>query len=97
MNISVERRDAGSSTAQPNIIYKYTLMERSTDHWRITTRSVSIYQQRITLLRKKRLNVRVNMTQIYYSFISFYLKLLRMRAYIKFEGSIESVLLPEPF
>lgn len=42
MNISAERRDAGSSTALPNIIYKYTRMERSAVHWRITTRSVSI-------------------------------------------------------
>lgn len=41
MNTSAERQDAGSSTAQPNIIYKYTQMERSTDRWRITTRSVS--------------------------------------------------------
>lgn len=54
-NISVERRDAGSSTALLNIIYKYTLMEGSGDHWRITTRSVSIHQHRITILPRTKM------------------------------------------
>lgn len=48
-SISVERQDAGSSTARLNITSKYTLMEESADRWRITTRSVSIYRHRITI------------------------------------------------